>query len=139
MKAFAWILPAAIFAVFLSVLPTKADTPSPGDDEGKIPGMTVARPDKTYLGIEIHDGVFKLSTYNEHKKPVKVEFSQAVLRWPVHYQPNDERTLLTPSDDGMSLTSEKTVKSPHSFRLYISLFVSGKEDPVESYTVDFQE
>ena len=141
MKAFAWIVPAAIFAVSFTAAPVKADSPkptAPAEADGTITGTVIPRPNGNFLGLEIIDNNFRLSTYNKHKKPEKGDFTQAVLHWSVHYQPNEERTLLTPSDDGLFLTSEKPIRAPHSFKLFIALFVAGKEDPVESYVIDFQ-
>ncbi len=139
MKARAWILPVAVFAAGLAVNPAQAATPAPtAEADGTIAGMTIARANGHFLGLEVADNVFKLTTYNAHKKPEKTEITSAVLHWPVHYQPNEERTMLTASDDGTFLTSEKAVRAPLSFKLYIALFVAGTPDPVESYVVDFR-
>ena len=145
MKAIAWLFPAAIFAVSLTASPLRAATPvppaAPAEADGTIDGTTIPRGNGEFIGLQVvggTGGTFKLSTYNKKKKPENCPFTQAVLRWPVHYQPNDERTLLLPSSDPTALTSEKPVRAPLAFKLYISLFVAGKEDPVESYVIDFQ-
>ena len=119
-------------------LPAKAAPAETTQSEGVIPGTTIARPNGHFLGLEVVTGNFKLSFYNEHKKPEAGDLSSAVLRWPVHYQPNDERTLLTPTGDGLALTSGKAVKAPLSFKLFMSMFAPGKTDPVESYVIDFR-
>ena len=64
--------------------------------------------------------------------------TKAVLHWQVHYQPNDERAFLTLNGEGV-LTSEKPVKSPHTFKLFVAFFADGQDDPVEQYVVDFHE
>ncbi len=108
----------------------------------KIEGMEIARGDRGYLGVAINGGVFKISFYDKDKKPTSADVSAAALRWPVHYQPNDERTFLQPSSDGKSLTSDRIVKPPYSFKLYITLLkatADGQQTPVESYLIDFQQ
>lgn len=126
----------------------KPATPSPTPaktskkEEPKIAGMAVARGERGYLGVAIKGGVFNISFYGKDKKPVPVDVSAAALRWPVHYQPNDERAYLTPSSDGKSLTSDRVVKPPYSFKLYITLLNAtddGQQTPVESYIIDFAQ
>lgn len=110
--------------------------------EPKIEGMTVSRGDHGYLGVAVKGGVFVVSFYDKDKKPVAVDVSGAALRWPVHYQPNDERTYLTPSSEGKALTSDRVVKPPYSFKLYITLLKAsddGQQTPVETYIIDFAQ
>ena len=89
--------------------------------------------------MEVANNNFVLSFYNAKKKKIAPDVTRAAMRWPVKYQPNDERTVLNPAADGTSLSSGKTVRPPHLFKVFISLFVDDKEAPVESYTVDYRE
>jgi hypothetical protein len=115
-------------------------TPTPTDEkEGTVAGMAIQRPQGGWLGVEIKDRTFRITFYNDKKKPVPADVTSAVLRWPVHYQPNDERTELLPSADPSVLASAYAVKGPLSFRLHITLLNEGKPDAVESYTIDFQQ
>jgi len=119
-------------------------TPKAADDDpdkpGKITGIPIDRPNGSFLGIEIKDGNFKLTFYNAKKKKVPADVALAALHWPVHYQPNEERTVLgTLTDDGTALTSEKPVRAPHAFKLHISLFAEGAENALENYVIDFHD
>ena len=141
MKRALFILTALAFAHVSAAI--GAPPSSAGDDSdkpGKIIGIPISRPNGTFLGIEIKDGNFKLTFYNAKKKPIPADVARAVLRWPVHYQPNQELAILTtPVSDGTALTSEKAVRAPHDFKLYISLFAEGAESALESYVIDFHD
>lgn len=111
----------------------KKDEPPP-----KIEGMEIARSAGGFLGLQVVGGNFKLAFYDKDKKPVAPNVGRAVLRWTPNYKPGNEVYVLG-AGDGKSLTAEKTVRPPYSFKLFMSLFVEGKEDPVESYVVDFRQ
>lgn len=104
----------------------------------KIEGMEIARGAKGFLGLQVASGTFKLSFYDEKKKPAKPDVVRATLRWNPSYRPNPEFFVLE-SGDGKTLSSPKTVRPPYNFKLFMSLFVEGKEDPVESFVVDFRQ
>jgi hypothetical protein len=113
-------------------------TPTPTQEqEGTISGVPVPRPQGGWLGVEVKDRTFRVTFYNEKKNPVPADVSSAILRWPVHYQPNDERVQLLPTDDPAVLASEYAVKGPLTFKLRITLLTEGKPDSVESYVIDF--
>ena len=59
----------------------------------------------------------------------------AALRWPVKYQPGDERAVLNSS--GTALTSTKVVRPPLVFKVFIGLYVEGNDKAVENYVVDY--
>jgi hypothetical protein len=111
---------------------------APDDKEGTITGIPIKRAAAGWLGIEIKDNCFRMTFYDDKKKPVAADRDSAVLWWPVHYQPNDERTELTSSDNPAVLSSPYTVKAPHTFKLHITLLIPGSTD-VETYVVDFSE
>jgi hypothetical protein len=104
----------------------------------KIEGMEIPRSSKGILGLQVVDGNFKLSFYSAEKKPEPPNVVRAVLRWTPNYKPGTEIYVLGPGD-GKSLTVAKTVRPPYNFKLFLSLFVDGKDDPVESYVVDFRQ
>ncbi len=103
----------------------------------KIEGLEIARPAGGFLGLNLVNGRFVLSFYDAEKKRMKADVVRASLRWPVRYQPSDERVVLNLAGDGTSLTSGKVIRPPHNFRVYIALFVEGNDDPVETYNVEF--
>ncbi|MBI5689103.1 MAG: hypothetical protein HZC55_03320 [Verrucomicrobia bacterium] len=112
----------------------KKDEPPP-----KIEGMEIGRGAKGFLGLQVVNGVFKLSFYDEKKKPAQPDAVRAVLRWTPNYKPGNEVYILNPGGDGKSLTSDKTVRPPYAFKLFVSLFAEGSENPVESFVVDFRQ
>ncbi len=78
-----------------------------------------------------------MTFYNEKKKPTPADVSSAVFWWPVHYQPNDERTELVPSDEASVFSSPYSVKPPHTFILHIVLLKADKPDYTESYVINY--
>lgn len=115
-------------------------TPSPTGDKdemGTIAGIPIQR-GSGWLGLELIDSTFKLTFYNEKKKPVAADASSAVMRWTVKYQPNDERTLLTPAGPSV-LASSYVVKPPHVFLLHLTLLFADKPDASEPYVIDFSD
>ena len=118
--------------------PVKKDEKQKKAEEiGKIEGMTLAR-GPGFIGVQIVNGVFKLTVYNAKKKPVAADFTRVVLRWNVPSQKLPERTQLLPGGGLGAFTSEKIVRPPHSFRLSITLF-NGDADtaPSENFSLDF--
>ena len=123
--------------------PTNPGAPTPAvpkkEEPLKIPGLVINRADGRFLGLEIEDNRFKLSFYTAKKKPMPADVARGTARWAVHYQPGDERTVLNPAGDGTSLVSLRPVRPPHVFKIYLSLFAEGNEEPVESYVVDYHD
>ncbi|HUR59128.1 MAG TPA: hypothetical protein VM029_15540 [Opitutaceae bacterium] len=124
-----------------------ADKAAPGktakkeEPPPKIEGMEVSRGDR-FLGLQIVDSVFKLSFYDAKKKPVAPDVARAVLRWDPKYKVGQERTVLSPGGGMNSMTSEKTIRPPYNFKLFITLLkqASEGEDPVgETIVVDFKQ
>ena len=79
-----------------------------------------------------------MSFYDAKKKAMAPDLIRATLRWTPNYKPGVEFYVLGPGD-GKSLTAAKTVRPPYTFKLFISLFAEGTDDPVESYVVDFSQ
>ena len=104
----------------------------------KIEGMEIARGAKGFLGLQIVDGNFKLSFFDPKKKAIASDVVRAVLRWTPNYKPGTEIYILGPGD-GKSLTVAKTVRPPYTIKLFMSLFVEGNDEPVESYVLDFKQ
>jgi hypothetical protein len=111
----------------------------PVEPEPQIAGITIARTKGGFLGILVENGNFKLSFYDAKKKPTQVDVARATARWPVKYKLGDERTVLNPAGDGMTLTSGTFVRPPLVFKLYLALFAEGSDDAVENYVIDFRQ
>ncbi len=110
----------------------------PSDDsERKIEGFVIERPGGGFLGVQIVDARFVVAFYDADQERIAPDVARAVLRWPVRYQPADERLVLNRSADGTVLTSARVIRPPHSFRLSLALFVEGSAEALESYTVNF--
>jgi hypothetical protein len=135
MKRIVFLLFAGLF---LSAACGFAGPAAPKDDDkdGTIAGTAIKRTGEGWLGVEVKDGTFHLTFYNDKKKPVPADKTSAVFRWPVHYQPNDERTELSPTDDPSVLASTYTVRPPLSFKLHIALLSDSSKD-TEGYVIDF--
>ncbi len=123
----------------------KAATKAPAKPEekpGKIDGMEIPRGAKGFLGIEVKDGMFKLSFYDAKKKPVAADMDRAALRWDAKYKVGEERLVLTPGPDGKALTAGKNIRPPYNFKLFITLIREAKDgqDAVnESHVIDFRQ
>lgn len=103
-----------------------------------IEGTVVGRGDAGFFAITIVDSRFVLKFYDTERKPIAPNVAAAALRWNVRYQPMPERAFLEPNADNTALTSEKVIRPPHSFKLFVTLLPregSGQAD--ETYPVDF--
>lgn len=119
--------------------PTKKDDKKKKEDvPGKIEGMAIER-GTGFLGVQIVNGVFKITAYDAKKKPAAADFTRIALRWQPINQKAPERAMLTPASGVGVFSSEKIVKPPHSFRLYITLIKGDTDDaPVENLQVELK-
>lgn len=133
--------PSATPSTTAPVAPKKDQKKKKTEAPTKIEGMEISRPGGGFLGVAIEDNRFRVYFYDKDKKPMAPDVAKIAVRWPVKYQPNDERTLLTPLSDGKSLGSEKTVRPPFSFKLYLTLLKdggAGEDLPGETIVVDYR-
>lgn len=110
------------------------------EEMGTIEGTELKRANGHFLGLTLQDGKFKLTFYDEKKKPEKVDVTRATARWPDKHGSGDNRTILNPAGDGTYLLGTLFVRGPHSFKLFLTL-LQGEGDEarsVENYTVDFR-
>jgi hypothetical protein len=114
-----------------------AKTPATPEPPPTIDGIVLNRSNGGFLGLTLVNSNFKLSFYDAKKKPADVDVTRATARWPVKYKLGDEHTVLNPTADGKALTSTWHVRPPYVFKLYVSLFIQGQENAVESYVIDF--
>lgn len=114
----------------------KAPAKKKEEPPATVDGLAIPRAEGGFLGLQVVNGNFALTFYDAKKKKIPPDVTRAVLHWPSKYQQLDERTVLNPTGPN-SLGSEKVVRPPLTFKLFISLYVEGKEDSVESYTIDY--
>ncbi len=110
------------------------------EEEPKIPGVIIARPDGSFLGVTIAEGTFKLAFYDKKKKPMDVDVTRALARWSPKNKLGGDQTVLNRGGDAKSLAGGKPVRSPYFFKLYLTLLRGDGDDAqaVETYVVDFQ-
>lgn len=120
--------------------PAAKKTDAKAEEEAKIEGTVLNRPNGRFLGLTLQDGKYKLTFYDDKKKPEKVDVTRATARWPNKHGPGDNRTVLNPAGDGTYLMGAQFVRPPYSFKLFLTL-LKGEGDAVvavENYTVDFR-
>jgi hypothetical protein len=145
------LLLLVILALGFAQLPAQTAKPAaPGKAdakkaEPKIDGIEILRPNGAFLGLTLDGGTFKLSFYDEKKKPVKPDITRAAARWNPNYKQGSERIILNLSADGKSLVGSKPVRPPYAFKLYLTLLKPSAgtasesgEQASESYVVDFR-
>ena len=117
---------------------TKAKAPAKKEEEPKIPGITIARANGTFLGLEVVNANFKLSFYDKKKKLVAADVSRATARWPnPRSVTGPNRAVLNPS--GNALVGNKPVLPPFTFTVALALLQGDGEDAkvMESFQVSF--
>jgi hypothetical protein len=122
---------------------TKAPKDSAKKEEpAKIEGVEVARASGGFLGVTIVGNNFKISFYNDKKKPVPADVDRAIVRWDPKGKVGREQAVLNPTGDGKALTGPKVVHPPYTFKLFITLLkdTPGSAEPVagETFTIDFR-
>jgi hypothetical protein len=100
-----------------------------------IPGKEIARQGGGFLGLEIVDGNFKLSFYDEKKKPVAANVARGTARWDSKQKLGRDFTVLNPGGDNLSLVGTKFVRPPYNFIVFVTLLDAAGE-AVESYPVN---
>jgi hypothetical protein len=112
--------------------------PAAKEEEPKILGTVINRPNGTFLGLTLQDGKFKLTFYDKKKKPMAVDVTRALARWPNIHGPGDNRTVMNPSET-TALLGSQFVRGPYTFKVYLTLLKGEGEDAVtETYTIDFR-
>jgi hypothetical protein len=114
-----------------------AEEPKADEAEPVIPGTVINRKNGGFLGLTLEGGGFKLSFYDGKKKPVAVDAARAALHWKPNYKVGEERDVLNPSGDNLSLSSPRPVRPPYTFKLFITL-LSEDDKAIESFVVDFR-
>lgn len=108
------------------------------EKEGVITGLTLARPNGKFLGLEIVAGNWKLSFYDEKKQPTPLDVVRGNVRWVIQGKADNERTVLNPGADGRSLFGSRFVRPPYQFKLFLTLLKGEGDEHPETYTLDFR-
>lgn len=121
----------------LVALPLQAAGKAKGEEEGKITGITLNRPSGQFLGLEIVGGNFKLSFYDEKKKPLPVDpaVARGSARWDNKQKLGTDFTVMNRTDDGLALVGSKFVRPPYNFIVFLSL-LNEAGDVIENYPVN---
>jgi hypothetical protein len=106
------------------------------EKEGIIAGLTIPRTKGGFLGLAVDGGGFKLSFYNEKKKPIAIDVAQATARFQPKKRPGQMHVVLNPTGDSKALASQEFVPPPRVFKVFLTL-LDASGQAVENYTVDF--
>jgi hypothetical protein len=107
--------------------------------EPKIPGYVIKRSTGGYLSLAVVDGKLTLTFYDAHKKQVPADVARARARFAVRYKATEERIVLNPTADGSALTSAQFIRPPYIYRIFLTLFAEGNDEPVEHYVENFRQ
>jgi hypothetical protein len=117
--------------------PPSSPSEEPAKKPGDIPGLVIPRANGGFLGLELDPDsrTFKLSFYDEKKKPIAPDVATAVISWYYHNTGTEKLVYaFGPGGDGKSLASPRVVVPPLPLRATIFLFASANDsNPVESY------
>jgi hypothetical protein len=116
---------------------TNAAKPPAAEPVLTIPGMVLTRDKGGFLGLEIDPSTntFKLSFYDQKKKPIAPDVAAATIRW-FYHDTGKEKLIyaLSPGDDGKSFTSPRGVEPPLPHMAVLFLFTDATSaDPAEVY------
>jgi hypothetical protein len=103
-----------------------------------IPGMTIQRANGTFLGLQVVDAKFKISFYDQKKKPMAPDVTGGLARWPNPRGTGDNRSPLNLS--GNSLLSARPALPPYPYNVFLTLLKGTGETaaPPETFTVMFR-
>jgi hypothetical protein len=103
------------------------------EDEIKIPGVVLTRPDGRFLGVETDGVQLKVTFYDQEKKKETADAVRISARW------NDTRprfTVLVPAG-AETLASPNVLKRPFNYIVYLAL-VGADEKVMETHSLRLQ-
>lgn len=103
-----------------------------------LPGTVVQRKDETYVSITVENNAFKIAFYDAKKKQQAPDVARAAIRWEPKNKKGDERRILNPAGDGMTLVSPPPVLPPYNFRIFVTL-LNAENEAVETFNTDFRQ
>jgi hypothetical protein len=106
------------------------------EKEGVIEGIAVARPDGRWLGITTTGNQFKVTFYNQNKKPEPADAVRGTARWNHPRKIVDVNTVLNPAGAN-ALATPTVLKPPYVYTVRFVLI--GADDKVkETYAVQLK-
>lgn len=117
----------------VAIAPAAAEAPA----EAELDGVVMPRTSGGFVQLKMEGVNIVLRTFDEKKKPVKVDVDRATVRLKFASRSEQEHYVLIPSADGMSLTVGRPVRPPHVFRANILFFRGEGSEPVESFQVPY--
>ncbi len=132
------LLMAASVGMIVPVLAQPAGANVVVEEEAEIvlPGSVVPRKNGGYLSLTLEGNFFKLSFYDEKKKPATADAVRATTRWEPVNKSGEERSVLNPAGDG-SLRGNVVVRPPFVFKVYLTL-IGEDGKAIESHVIDFR-
>jgi hypothetical protein len=119
----------------------RAATPKQGpaeEEEGVIQGISVARPGGRWLGVTVEGINLKITFYDEKKKPQAPDVLRGNARWRLPTVAQQERAVLNPGSDGVSLVGNRPVRKPWTYSVTIVL-VNEREEVIETHQVTLSD
>ncbi len=116
-----------------AVAPASAGPAEKKEEEAKIPGVVLTRPDGRFLGVETEGVRLKITFYNQEKKKEAADAIRISARW-TDTQPRF--TVLVPAD-AETLASPGVLKRPFNYIVYLAL-VGADEKVMETHSLRLQ-
>ena len=113
--------------------PAAAASGEKKEEEIKIPGTVLPRPDGRFLSVETEGVQLKVTFYNQEKKKEPADAIRITARW------NDTRprfTVLVPTG-AETLASPNVLKRPFNYIVYLVL-VGADEKVIETHSLRLQ-
>lgn len=115
---------------------SRAEAPQEKEPEVVLPGSVLPYGDG-WMSLSLDNGTFLLAFYDAEKKPIPAPFARATARWSSPLRTSEQRLVLNPSADGLSLVGNKPVRPPYTFKVYL-VGVAQDESVGGSYVIDFK-
>ena len=129
------LLAAVLLAAAPAALSPAADLPKAAapaeEEEGKIDGRTLARPDGRFLGVETEGVTLKITFYDKKKKKGPADAIRIAVRWS---DTQLRRTVLLPAAPE-TLVSPPVLRRPFGYIVHLAL-VGADEKVSETYSLN---
>ncbi|MDX2186125.1 MAG: hypothetical protein SFV32_04260 [Opitutaceae bacterium] len=112
--------------------------PKREDTAPVVPGVIVPRKDGRFIALAVEDNRFVLRFLDEGRRQIEPGAVRASARWEAVGLSGEERAVLNPATDGLSLVGAPNVKRPYRFKVYLSLLDENGES-IENFQVDMRQ
>jgi hypothetical protein len=117
--------------------PKTAPATPAAEEPAEITGIEIARKQGGFIGVNVEGIRMVIRFYDAEKKQIPVNVARAAARWNPVTKTGEERTVLNPTADGLTLTSTPVVKPPLVFIAYLTL-LDAEGNALESTPVDLR-